>query len=333
MGKELLWSKPFASVLAQRFERCDLLLRRRCYRTKAGLCSQPAKYFEELELLGYTLEGCQKIYDELAGHAEYEQRPPISFSTLARAVSAVDVMKFSAPDGPSYFDFGEYVISNIIADPQCVRSAPDLAGLEHSDGCFVDNLDPYIILRLLAENPSNLDREVAWRFSDLAEGGWIDEDSLYEGLTASDSFLLVTEGSSDTSILKKSLELVEPEVADFFNFIDMGENYPFTGTGNDLEKCQQIRTLGPNGDSVENVNGRAASIEFFLDLSYGSVPPPTVRWTSYDEKQDAYQGELVDKEIYVRAFFDAAGRRPGYDTLCLTYLWDHIVSRCLGKWD
>jgi len=284
-------------------------------------------------------------------------------------------------DGPSYFDFGEYVISNIIADPQCVRSAPDLAGLEHSDGCFVDNLDPYIVLRLLAENPSNLDREVAWRFSDLAEGGWIDEESLYEGLTASDSFLLVTEGSSDTSILKKSLELVELEVADFFNFIDMGENYPFTGTGNvvrfceglakiniqnrvliildndtagkaaarrlrdldlppqirtivlpDLEKCQQILTLGPNGDSVENVNGRAASIEFFLDLSYGSVPPPTVRWTCYDQKQDAYQGELVDKEIYVRAFFDAAGRRPGYDTLCLTYLWDHIISRCLGKW-
>ena len=65
----------------------------------------------------------------------------------------------------------------------------------------------------------------------------------------------------------------------------------------DLEKCQQILTLGPNGDSVENVNGRAASIEFFLDLSYGSVPPPTVRWTCYDQKQDAYQGELVDKEI------------------------------------
>ena len=147
------------------------------------------------------------------------------------------------PDGPSYFDFGEYVISNIIADPQCVRSAPDLAGLEHSDGCFVDNLDPYIVLRLLAENPSNLDREVAWRFSDLAEGGWIDEESLYEGLTASDSFLLVTEGSSDTSILKKSLELVELEVADFFNFIDMGENYPFTGTGNVVRFCEGLAKI------------------------------------------------------------------------------------------
>ena len=60
---------------------------------------------KRLELLGYTLPGCRKIYDELAGHAEYEQRPPIAFSTLARAVSAVDVMKFSAPRWPLVFRF------------------------------------------------------------------------------------------------------------------------------------------------------------------------------------------------------------------------------------
>lgn len=349
---------------------------------KPGYSRDLRSVLKRLELLGYTLEGCQKMYADLGRHPEYEQRPPVPFGTLLRGLSSVDVTKFGIPDDPSYFDFGEYVISNITADPECVRSAPDLAAVDRLDGYFLENLDPYIVLRLLAENPRNLDREVAWRFSDLAEAGWIDDNSIYEGLAASDRFLLVTEGSSDTNILKKSLELVEPEVADFFNFIDMAENYPFTGTGNlvrfceglakiriqnrvlvildndtagraaaqrlcgldlpaqirtivlpDLEKCQRVRTLGPNGESLENVNGHAVSIEFFLDLNYGSVLPSTVRWTSYDEKQDAYQGELVAKEDYVRTFFDAAGKKSGYDTSCLTCLWHHILSRCHGKWD
>jgi hypothetical protein len=349
---------------------------------KPGYARSLRSVLKRLQLLGYALGGCRKMYSELAAHPEYEQRPPLRFTTLMRGLSQVDITKFKIPDDPSYCDLGEYVIANITNDPECVRSAPDLAAVEHSGGSFLNNLDPYIVLRLLAENPNNLDLEVTWRFSDLTEGGWIDGDNLYEGLAASDRFLLVTEGSSDTNILRKSLELVEPEVADFFDFIDMAENYPFTGTGNvvrfceglckiniqnqvlvvldndtvgrsaarrlaklnlppqirtvvlpELEKCQRVRTLGPNGEAFEDVNGRAVSIEFFLDLNFNVAPGPTVRWTSYDERQDAYQGELIAKERYVRAFFDAAGKKFAYDTSYLAYLWRHILDRCHQKLD
>ena len=40
-------------------------------------------------------------------------------------------------------------------------------------------------------------------------------------------FLIVTEGSSDFNILKTALPLVARDVADFFNFVDMKDNYPF----------------------------------------------------------------------------------------------------------
>ncbi len=82
------------------------------------------------------------------------------------------------------------------------------------------------------EEPKNLDLDVVWRFSDVVESGWVKQDAVYEGLSNTDRYLVVTEGSSDAAILKKALPKVAEDVADFFDFIDMSENYPFTGTGN-----------------------------------------------------------------------------------------------------
>jgi hypothetical protein len=336
---------------------------------------------KRLELLGYTLDGCRKNYSDLTTHPEFERRPPFEFETLAMGLLSVDVMKFGMVDGPLSSDLWKCVVAATPDHSRANNDAPNAPDYTYESERFFCTLDPYIVLRLLAENPANLDCEVAWRFSDLAAGRWVDESCLYEPLPASKRFLLVTEGSSDTNILKKSLGIVEPEVADFFDFIDMAENYPFTGTGNvvrfceglariniqnrvlvildndtagrsamqrlakldlpkqirvtllpELEKCRRIRTLGPSGESFEDVNGRAASIEAFLDLGFGGLPLPTVRWTSYDKQLDAYQGEFVAKDDYVRLFFDGAVKN-GYDMSSLKYLWQHILSRCCGDWN
>ena len=331
---------------------------------------------KRLELLGYSLNECRKKYSELTAHSEFEQRPPFKFEALAKGLSSVEVLRFGTVDDPLSSDLWRCVV----ADPDDFEFGRDMSGFDYESERFFCTLDPYIVLRLLAENPTNLDLEVAWRFSDLAQGGWVDESYLYEALPASKRFLLVTEGSSDTNILKRSLEIVEPEAADFFEFVDMAENYPFTGTGNvvrfcegltkiniqnrvlvvldndtagcsaarrlakrnlpkqirvmllpKLEKCRQIRTLGPSGESFEDVNGRATSIEAFLDFNYGGLPLPTVRWTSYDKEQDAYQGELIAKEDYVRAFFAGAGK-SGYDMSLLEHVWRNILSQCSADW-
>lgn len=125
--------------------------------------------------------------------------------------------------------------------------------------------------------------------------------------------LIVTEGSSDSFVLKKAIEELCAEIADFFDFVDMKENYPFTETGslynfcmglcrinvlnnimvifdNDtagVEKYKQaallrkpqsflvtklpdhpdfcnIQTVGPQGTTTEDINGKAVAIECFL---------------------------------------------------------------------
>lgn len=344
---------------------------------KPGYARSLASVKMRLELLGYTLSSCRRIYEYDLEFGEYFDSPKIPFEGFARALTKVDVGKIRLPDDPEWYDFGEWVVKNILKDHEFIKAYPELKKLTKSDGIFFENLDPYVILRVLAENKNNVNKEVVWRFADVLEGGWVDKGSVYKGLQDQDRYLIVTEGSSDSAILKKSTELVVPDVADFFDFIDMSENYPFTGTGNlfrfcqglarikiqnpilvvfdndtagheayqktkdlelppnmhiallpNLDECRSFKTVGPTGISKEDVNGKAVSIEMFLDLNHEVNSKPSVRWTSYNDRLNCYQGELINKESYVRSFLKPT-RLSGYDMSKLLLLWQHLIGCCI----
>jgi HEPN/Toprim N-terminal domain 1 len=331
-----------------------------------------------LELLGYTLLDCERLYEEaIAATPSYYPAPALTIERFARVMRNVNVRAVRIPDDEGDYDLGEYVAREIFADPEFTKTENQLASLTREDGTFFENLDPYLPLRLLAENPQNIDQEVVWRFADVLDGGWIDEDELYEGVPQKDRCLVVTEGSSDGAILREALSLVGSDVADFFEFVDMSENYPFTGTGNlfrfcqglarikiqnrilivldndtaghtasrritaldlpprmrvavlpELEECRRVRTLGPSGAHYEDINGRAVSIEWFLDTSIPGHPEPTVRWTAYNDELNAYQGELIDKEAYTRHFFATVKHGAKRDWPKLVRLWEHLLATC-----
>jgi len=318
------------------------------------------------------------MYDEdFATIPQHYGEPVLDFDMFRRAITAVDPDLMQLPEDSDDFDLGEFVARNVLQDPEFTKTVDDLAYISSWDGTFFENLDPYITLRLLGENPSNLDKHVIWRSADVVDGGWVEESDLFESLPEIERILIVTEGSSDGAILEKSLPYVAADVADFFTFVDMQENYPFTGTGNLVRFCQglaririqnriliildndtagcaayarirnldlppsmsvmllpalpefgRVRTLGPSGETYEDVNGRAVAIEFFLDLAYDTGAAPVVRWTSFGREMDAYQGELVGKESYVRKFMSAVGR-SGYDFEKLGRLWDSILVACV----
>jgi hypothetical protein len=78
--------------------------------------------------------------------------------------------------------------------------------------------------------------------------------------------------------------------------------------------------MGPAGENVEDINGRASAIECFLDFR-GVAAEPAVRWTTYMPKQSAYQGELVNKDAYVADFKARFGKEGvQYDASKLTKL-------------
>ena len=80
---------------------------------------------------------------------------------------------------------------------------------------------------------------MSWHCADILDAGYVGECE-YRSPGDDERFLIVTEGSSDSSILRVSLPLVEPEVADFFEFVDMKDNYPFTGTGSLVNFCMGL---------------------------------------------------------------------------------------------
>jgi hypothetical protein len=89
----------------------------------------------------------------------------------------------------------------------------------------------------------------------------------------------------------------------------------------ELPCFEAFPTVGPNGQHLANINNQAAAIECYLDLPSDAV----VRWSSYNARIGAYQGELVEKERHARAFLDQRGRSTAYRFDNIASVLDVIV--------
>lgn len=336
---------------------------------KEGLSKPLAQVIDRINLLGHTPAVCEAEFEALAEFNGFDATT-FSFSDLRRALSTVDVGSLSPDYGEGGEDFGKFFRREILPRLDLKRGGPDrmeLGGVAEG----MENLSAYTILHLLAENPTARGLNVQWAFNDVEEGGWAKRSEFVKPVDQSSRFLIVTEGSSDAAIIGKAFRLLRPHIADFFDFVDMEEGYPFSGTGNvfrfiqglisirvlnnvivvydndaegaaNFERTQQLNlpanmaviklpelacfeafpTVGPNGEHRANINKRAAAIECYLDLPVDAV----VRWSSYNTRIDAYQGELVDKEKYARAFLAQRTRLPTYRFDNIEALLDLIVS-------
>jgi hypothetical protein len=333
-----------------------------------------SKLLPRLELLGHTLAAARTEFESLGDISVFASK--ITFDQLATALKGLDVNKVSGEYSHDC-DFGEF-FSEEICDRLALGKAVEVdIGLRRETGELMENMHPWSILRLVGENPANLQSSVTWYFSDVVDGGWVEQASIRPSLSPSQRFLIVTEGSSDAKILRRALELMRPDVSDFFYFVDMEEGYPFTGTGNlhrfcqglasiqilnrvlviydndaegvarlaetqtlklpdnmrvvrlpDLRAFETFPTLGPSGESTEDINGRAAALECYLDLRWKEEKKPVIRWTSYNEKLQCYQGALLGKESYTRRFLNLSRVEPGYNFGHLAYVLEMIIKEC-----
>jgi hypothetical protein len=346
---------------------------------KPGYSSPLSKVKARLELLGYSLMNLEGIFQEQNdSYPGYLDHPEIGFAEMLHVFSNIPIRNYKNKMEDGDYDLGEFVLENVFQN-DVFKELLNHTNIKNKDiGSYFENLDPLIILRLLMENPDNLNMNLDWRTQDLIEGGWTNDDDIFVGVEESDKFLIVTEGSSDTFIIQKAIELIQPDILDFFNFIDMEENYPFTGTGNLFKFCQGLSsihiqnktlvifdndiegndkynktkklklpnhmrimklpalndftnflTIGPSGETYEDVNGKALAIECFLDLNRGNTAKPRIRWTNYNKDFDAYHGSLEFKEEFVRDFKGIKSLNNNYNFSKLIILIDEIYNNCL----
>ena len=307
-----------------------------------------------LDLLGYTLQRIKDTYDNkyneyynvMGEHAE----KILTFDEYYDIFSNINLSMVNTLNECDYWFSGAFASQCIFEDKEIKRLFRKYSNV--CNGVFYESLPPRLLIRILCENPTAKNMPLQWYIFDNIENGWSKKEDLAPQLEDKDKILIITEGKTDNYILQTSIFTLFPAIADFFYFIDMKENYPFTGTGNlynftsgltkikvqnkaiiifdndeaglfsykkckeklksvpnlkfyhqpDMPEFNEFLTTGPNGDAYENINGKAVSIECFLDLYFNTDREPKVRWTMYNEKSDQYQGALIGKDDYTRTY-------------------------------
>lgn len=346
---------------------------------KEGYSTPLSKVVERLELMGYTIASAKAEYLAFCDFNGDEN--PLAFDDLIGAIAKINVEDVTGKWAPRDKEKPSFVPKKIIDN---MGHGDFFEGDNNPDYWDIDvllsRLSAYSKLRLLAENPKNLEQPVIWGFTDLIESGWTTREAATAPLSAQQRFLIVTEGSSDSKIIQKALELLRPGIMDFFKFIDMEQGYPFSGTGNlyrfcqglvsigvlnrvliiydndaegvrkleatkrlslpanmiaiklpDIENLTRFPTIGPGGQAVEDINGKAASIECYLDLEHPKLAHgPRVRWSSYVEALDCYQGALERKTDYAKAFLRLRSPSSTYDFSKVIPILDLIYAECVS---
>jgi hypothetical protein len=206
-----------------------------------------------LDLLGYSLAKARELHESKrlrnseSEDADYKVAHHPPFDAIAESVRLVDVSSYQANgpqlgEGSIWSRASKHLMALLDEDSLAAAARHVLEQNNSSSGkpfslqmhCefIIHRLDPFTRLQLLSQNPENLDLPVTWHpFMDVTDE-WTERLDIGVGVKREDQFHIVTEGSSDTSIVRRAIELLKPHVADLFSFIDMDQNYPFTGIGN-----------------------------------------------------------------------------------------------------
>lgn len=357
---------------------------------REGLSRKLFSVKKRLDLLGYSLRNIEKMYKDHLHECEIHNfEVNFSFKALSDLLRNIDVNQINTPEFERNYeeygyDYGEFVQRCIIPEKEIYSKLLSGANGDEAEvnwelEFFFEELDPYIILRLLAENEKCKDLNVYWSYADVVEDGWVKRSEIIKPLSSSQKIVLVTEGSSDTLVLQKSINDLYGDVKDFFSFIDMEKNYPFTGIGNLYNFCcglvkigvinqmiiifdndaagseryeklmalsppdnllfmklpyctsfEKMDTIGPQGKFKENINGSAVAIECFLDFKSVEMVP-TIRWTTYIDRAQRYQGVLQQKDEYIREFKKADLREGKYDVSKIKFLIDSIIEEWTSR--
>lgn len=186
-----------------------------------------AQVAARLDLLGHSVRSCEAHYIRSCV-SDDDGNPIVPFAWLAKALRELDVNQALLSPLPVEFEAQLHDDTDELAH-RIIRALPestDIGPFELSE--CIDDLGPYGVLRLLAENPGAGELTVEWGFSPLVEQEWAERERFVRPLSNSLMFLIVTEGSSDSKVLQKAFEILRPTERDFFYYIDMHKGYPFT---------------------------------------------------------------------------------------------------------
>ena len=352
---------------------------------------------KRLDLIGYSLLETAKKYENYRKHIEPYFSGIMTFEEYYNDfvninIKESDVIKYcienELPGMNGSYDLGEYE-EKVINGVKKIYNSPKILFKENygkfimpksifsTSEYFVDRefygqIDPLIKLRILADNPENLDLKVTWRPIDFIKGNLFSKQDIFKERYF-DKILIATEGKTDAYILSKVLEELFPEIADIFYFFDYSREESLNVSGcKDLHKfCKYITqtthgkiiALFDNDGDGDREYHEAKKLEE-KDLLVTKLP----NLKQYDkyikespwgeeelnlngkaiaieffldipqkfeikwEKGKNVQGKLKDKIKYQHAFEDAVKEKKLNTTSYNTEKLEYLINYLIEKW-
>lgn len=242
-----------------------------------------ARVLPRLTLLNSTIEAARAEYEaivadaiELASYADPpEPKPPLlSFDEYCALVCRYPLTSLTA----GYIEEDEEAKGRLKADKDFDRIPwTDNSNLFWSEvsyfGAKLAILSAESMLHVFALNPANLTVDVVWEFGPLVHAGWESRGSFQPGVRRKQKVLIATEGASDARIIKRALDILRPDVADFFNFVDVDERHHFWGTGNLVKFAEGLLRIDIHNKVLFVFDNDAEGVEAYRKLEALNLPP------------------------------------------------------------
>lgn len=128
------------------------------------------------------------------------------------------------------------------------------------------------MLQVFALNAANIEAEVTWEFGPIVHAGWVQREAFQPGARQKQKVLIATEGASDARIIRRSLDILRPDVADFFNFVDVDEPHHFWGTGNLVKFAEGLLRIDILNQVLFVFDNDAEGVDAFRKLENLKLP-------------------------------------------------------------
>ncbi len=241
-----------------------------------------ARTTPRLALLGYTLETARTEYEatvreasELLDDFDHPNSMP-PFATFDEFCLLACLFPLSTL-ASEYIDFdtvergaiaqGRYAFHIELFDRIPMTDNSDMYWSESSylsaRLCILSAASMLLIFNLNVENAL---AEVTWQFGPIVNAGWVNRESFKPGVRRKQKILLATEGASDVRILRRALDLLRPDIADFFHFVDADERHHFWSASNLVKFAEGLLRIDVQNQILFLLDNDVEGVEAYRKL-------------------------------------------------------------------
>ncbi|MES1975584.1 MAG: HEPN/Toprim-associated domain-containing protein [Pseudomonadota bacterium] len=246
-----------------------------------------SRVLSRLRVLGHSIEGARAEYQAVIddavslddGDEEDAASRYLSFDEFCALVCKYPVASLA----DAYVDYdtddrqtiaqGRFAADEALFDRLPWTDNSDLYWSEASYlAAKLGILSPASMLEVFALNPANAHAPVIWQFGPIVTSGWVTREAFQAGASRTQTLLVATEGASDARILRRALDLLRPDVADFFRFIDGEERHHFWGTGNLVKFAEGLMRIDVRNQVLFLLDNDAEGVDAYRKLEELKLP-------------------------------------------------------------